>query len=441
MDYPFIHKVETRKKVILPVKQKTNGYTADHYEGRRTTFHSMIKLTVIIGQLFALNPVQGAWETDSSKLRFNYFTGRCAYTILTILCQVIFLNVLFLTRYFTISTASVTSNTTVVFFATNTTITILFLRIATKWPKLCHYIARIETIDPLYDKTLVRRCNISCILILLFAFLEHILAQMGGVVLVANCKPETSFYKGFITHNFPWIDVVIPYNPLLGILTQCLNFQCTFNWNFADVFVICISFYLTSRLEQVNKKIAAIKGKLVPSSLWRTIREDYNRATSLVRRVNDVIGSVIFISFANNLFFICLQLLHTLADGIKATPPCSVPDKRLFKGYEYAAYFAYSLIFLVLRSMTVSLIASRIHTASREPVYTLYEVPSPVYCIEVQRFIEQIHGETVALTGLQFFKVKRGIVLAIAGTIVTYELVLMQFAGVTPTASPLSEDA
>lgn len=46
------------------------------------------------------------------------------------------------------------------------------------------------------------------------------------------------------------------------VLFQFLNLQCTFNWNFSDIFVICISFYLISRFEQVNKKIAATRGKV-----------------------------------------------------------------------------------------------------------------------------------------------------------------------------------
>ncbi|KAI8430273.1 hypothetical protein MSG28_000601 [Choristoneura fumiferana] len=109
---------------------------------------------------------------------------------------------------------------------------------------------------------------------------------------------------------------------------------------------------------------------------------------------------------------------------------------RPLRGYEQATYFVYSFGFLIARSLAVSLIASRVHTASREPAQALYFVPSTAYCVEVQRFLDQIHGDTIALSGLQFFNVKRGLVLTIAGTIVTYELVLMQFTGVTPTPPP-----
>lgn len=37
--------------------------------GYRVTFQSAMKLTIIIGQFFGLNPVIGVSETDATKLR------------------------------------------------------------------------------------------------------------------------------------------------------------------------------------------------------------------------------------------------------------------------------------------------------------------------------------------------------------------------------------
>ncbi|CAH2068998.1 unnamed protein product, partial [Iphiclides podalirius] len=167
----------------------------------------------------------------------------------------------------------------------------------------------------------------------------------------------------------------------------------------------------------------------LPEIFWRTARENYGRATQLVRQVDDVISGVIFISFANNLFFICLQLFNTLEDGIKGTGDCNSRVKKttILGGYEAAAYFLFSLVYLITRSVAVSLIASQVNTASTVPAPVLYDVPSPVYCLEVQRFLDQIHGDKVALSGLQFFSVTRSLLLTVAGTIVTYELVMFQF--------------
>ncbi|KAL0849845.1 hypothetical protein ABMA28_011783 [Loxostege sticticalis] len=398
-----------------------------------------MKLTIIVGQMFGVNPVLGVSEKDSSLLRFSICSWRTTYSILSILGQGTFVFFCIL-KLFKDTDVSLMSNTSIVFYATNCLTTILFLRIATRWPRLCQQISRIEAANPNPDSTLIRKCNAACIIILSLAVLEHVLSDLSALSGVLDCpSPDGSpIYEAFITHSFPWIYSYVAYNDIIGLLTQIVDIQCTFNWNFSDIFVICISLYLTSRLDQVYKRIVAVRGKYVPPTFWRAMREDYCRATTLVRKIDDVIGGIIFISFANNLFFICLQLLHTLADGVKQKPSCHFdsPDERPLQGYENAVYFVYSFIFLVARSLAVSLIAAQVHTASKRPAHALYRVSSAAYCVEVQRFLDQIHTDTVALSGIQFFNVKRGLVLTIAGTIVTYELVLMQFTGVTPTSAP-----
>ncbi|KAF3421473.1 hypothetical protein E2986_03552 [Frieseomelitta varia] len=47
--------------------------------------------------------------------------------------------------------------------------------------------------------------------------------------------------------------------------------------------------------------------------------------------------------------------------------------------------------------------------------------------IMVMRFLAQVTTDNICLTGMKFFSVTRSLVLTVAGTIVTYELVLVQF--------------
>lgn len=47
--------------------------------------------------------------------------------------------------------------------------------------------------------------------------------------------------------------------------------------------------------------------------------------------------------------------------------------------------------------------------------------------MQVKRFCEEVTTDTVALSGMQFFYLTRKLVLSVVGTIVTYELVLIQF--------------
>nr|QZH55045.1 gustatory receptor 12 [Achelura yunnanensis] len=394
---------------------------------RRATFQAAMRLTLLIGQCFGLSPVLGVTNVDTSKMRFKYVSWRCLYSLLSMCGQCLLVGFCFINLL--ADSNVISSHSSLIFNGLNGLTNILFFRIAMKWPKLCQLISWTEAANPCLDETLITKCNFSCLVILSMALVEHILSDLSGFAAAVDCGPSHQIYRTFVTSSFPWIFIHVPYSEVTGALAQLLNIQCTFNWNFSNVFIICTSFYLTSRLEQVNKRIIDVIGKKVPSSFWRVLREDYSRLTYVVKRVDDVIGSVIFVSFASNLFFICLQLLHTLEDGIKAIPVCNngTVDKRPLKGYEQPIYFVYSLVFLIIRSLAVSLVASKVHTASREPAYALYEVPSAEYCGEIQRFLDQIHSDDIALTGVQFFSVKRGIILTIAGTIITYELVLIQF--------------
>ncbi|KAI8430280.1 hypothetical protein MSG28_000602, partial [Choristoneura fumiferana] len=242
----------------------------------------------------------------------------------------------------------------------------MFLHVASNWPKLIKHVVKTEDLDPNMDT------------------MEHILSLVSAFTGAMVCYPNTNVYEGFVKFFYPWVFKFLPYTTLLGMITQFLHFQATFIWNFSDLFVICMSYYLTSRLENINKKLILVQGKYLSELFWRSTREDYGRATQLVRKIDEVISGIVFISFANNLFFVCLQLFNTL-------------EKSPFGGYEAGAYFLFSLIYLISRSIAVSLIASQVNSASTVAAPILYDVPSPVYCIEI------------------------------AGTIVTYELVMFQF--------------
>ncbi|KAG7304217.1 hypothetical protein JYU34_011155 [Plutella xylostella] len=364
------------------------------------------------------------------------------------------------------SDSSLKATTSVIFYGTTCITMVMFYQVARVWPRLAHFVARTEALDPSLDQRLARRCNATCAVVLTLALstyspmlhrsvnipVEHILSLLQAFAGAAHCFPDAPVYEGFVRHFYPWVFNFLPYSPYLGIMTQFLHFQSTFIWNFSDLFVICMSYYLTSRLDLVNQKLLNAQGKVrtqgeyLPELFWRSTREEYGRATQLVRKVDEAISGVVFMSFANNLFFVCFQLFNTLENGFKGRVECSGTTSSSTagagpgKGYEAAAYFLFSLVYLISRSVAVSLVAAQVHSASAVPAPVLYDVPSPVYCIEVQRFLDQVNGDHVALSGLQFFSVTRGLLLTVAGTIVTYELVMVQF-NAPSSASPASATA
>nr|WKF45271.1 gustatory protein 6 [Spodoptera frugiperda] len=403
-----------------------------------TPFFDALRCTLIVGQVFSLLPFVGVFTNIASNVKFIKTSWKCVYSLLSLIGQM-FMAVLCINK---LARSNVTLNGTspVIFYVTTCVTMLMFFQVARRWPQLVQHIAKAEDMDPNFDCGLAKKCNITCAVVLILALLEHILSLLSAFAGAAACYGNMDSYQGFVTHFYPWVFNYLPYSLVLGIITQFLHFQSTFIWNFSDLFVICMSYYLTSRLEQVNKKLLAAQGKYLPEVFWRATREDYCRATQIVRKVDDVISGVVFISFANNLFFICLQLFNTLEDGLKGTGECSNKGKKIvvskngpLGGHEAATYFLFSLVYLLSRSVAVSLIASQVNSASAVPAPVLYDVPSPVYCVEVQRFLDQVNGDKVALSGLQFFSVTKGLLLTVAGTIVTYELVMFQFNSSTPT--------
>ncbi|CAG9840927.1 unnamed protein product [Diabrotica balteata] len=74
-----------------------------------------------------------------------------------------------------------------------------------------------------------------------------------------------------------------------------------------------------------------------------------------------------------------------------------------------------------------------LYEEAKKPMEILYNVPTEFYCTEIGRLIEQIYISPIGITGLRFFMVTRNFMLQMAGTIVTLELMLFQFAPIDST--------
>lgn len=95
--------------------------------------------------------------------------------------------------------------------------------------------------------------------------------------------------------------------------------------------------------------------------------------------------------------------------------------------FAHAFYFWVSLLYLIGRTLAVSLYSASINDESKRPLEVFRAVSRQDWCVEVKRFNEEVANDTIALSGMKFFNLTRTLVLSVAGTIVTYELVLIQF--------------
>lgn len=116
-------------------------------------------------------------------------------------------------------------------------------------------------------------------------------------------------------------------------------------------------------------------------------------------------------------------------------------------------YFWFSLAFLITRTISVFLMAAAINDAAQQPATAIRTVRTADWTVEAERILDQVNNEQIALSGMKFFYLTRKVLLAVSarhtantirprasritfafrpnfqmiGTIITYELVLLQF--------------
>ncbi|KAJ8940986.1 hypothetical protein NQ318_011720 [Aromia moschata] len=231
---------------------------------------------------------------------------------------------------------------------------------------------------------------------------------------------------------------------LCSLVFQFLNLQRTFNWNYADVFIILIGWSYTFRLRQISERLKFLTrfkmilwdailhavekefSKMNNASAFRNIRRDYVKLIELGETINKRLSFIIILCFSLNIYFILVQLFNSLGTS----------DNTLEK-----VYFYISFGLIVIRISCTCILGGEVFEEWKKIGTTLFSVQSSAYNTEVQRFTDHVVTYELALTGRNFFRISRSLILKIAGAVVTYELVMIQFNTATFAASRAAEIA
>ncbi|XP_043525138.1 gustatory receptor for sugar taste 64f-like isoform X3 [Frieseomelitta varia] len=388
------------------------------FDPNADSLHASMRPIIMLAQCFSLFPVSGVNSPDASYLRFTWRSPKFIYCVISIVGSSM-MTVFNILRIVTNEINS-TKMTTLVFNGTNLIATFLFLRLAVQWPCLMVTWEKLEKElsyrhRKISKTSLAAKFKIVTTVVMMFALVEHSLSIAQGYIKAKECatfQEDPNIFGVYFQMQFPQIFSRISYSLWKGILVDLINILSTFSWNFVDLFLILISIALTAQFRQLNSRLNSIRGKAMPEWWWAEARSDYNHLATLTRQLDSRISIMVLLSFATDLYFICIQLLFSF------NPMRNAIEK---------IYFCFSFGFLLARTTMVSLFAATIHDESLLPAPILYSVSANSFCTEVMRFLAQVTTDNICLTGMKFFSVTRSLVLTVAGTIVTYELVLVQF--------------
>ncbi|XP_023720513.1 gustatory receptor for sugar taste 64f isoform X1 [Cryptotermes secundus] len=384
------------------------------------SMHRSMCWVLLVAQAFALCPVQGITGRRAEELRFTWRSVRVFYTSIVILALLVSLGFSF--TWFLVVGFTFPASGALMFYGTGLTCCALFLNLGTKWPELALLWQRTENsqIRYGYPTNLSLKIRTLTVIILTLALVEYLLSNANRMYIASQCSTGGfDLVRRYIMVTHRHVFEVVGYSSGMAVFTAVVSIIASFYWSYADVFVMLISIALASRFKLLNSCLKKVKGKMMPEGFWRSVREDYNDLSHLTSCVDSRVSSIVLLCFATNLFYICQQLLNSMNNSVSTIQ---------------ATYFYLSFGYLLLRTMAMALSAASIYDESRAAKDVLYAVPAHNYQVEVHRFLVQVSTDNISLTGLNFFPVTRTVLLTLAGTIVTYEIVLVQF-GTTSDSS------
>lgn len=246
----------------------------------------------------------------------------------------------------------------------------------------------------------------------------------------------------FLEHQFPFLFGRIPFKLPIGIFVEVMNLSFTFGWNYMELFVMIVSLGLVTRFWQINDRLDTFKGKvdsknMKKKKLLKIIIFFLGRARSLVGRNTIGLRCALWADGAGRswitIFDSAIESEQSLLHLLSAFEYLWVNlwgdlififYHRKLTFFIFASsslpfiinyvYFWFSLGYLFARTLSAQFLAAQIHDASNYPLVVMKAVPINGWCIEVQRFIDQIRSQTMAFSGYKFFYLTRKSILAVS---------------------------
>ncbi|KAF7996932.1 hypothetical protein HCN44_002578 [Aphidius gifuensis] len=384
-------------------------------------FHRSLIPVLTFSQLFGIFPISRVSNKNPKMLNFNvksfitFYSTIVLMAIFYLACKsiVILIQTVNKTGGCTLDTEGISGGVFNAAYCVCVFIQCLFFfMLPKKWINLQN---KWEDMEKKLDKSnqdvprLSRKFKTIFLIIIILSIIEHV----GWNINFQNAKDNHK------SCDEVWINLSNSNNAVNNLQTYFLMTAATYTaymWNFSDMFIILVSVGLAERYKHLNKFALASGTCNNHENYWNQLRINYSILSNLVKETDNVLSPLIFISVGHNFFYICLQLFI----GV------SFDDLNSFNISK--VYGIYSFVFIVMRAICVLYSIARINDHSKIILPIIYQCPLSKYTNETYRLQCQLTSDEIALTGMKFFSITRGFILTVAGAMVTYEIILLQFS-------------
>ncbi|KAM8709835.1 hypothetical protein ACLKA7_016612 [Drosophila subpalustris] len=386
---------------------------------KKNTLQHAIGPFLILAQFFGVLPISGVWPNSPvEKVRFRWlspsFFVSCIILGFAIMdcglsSKIVFEHGL---KIYTIGSLSF-SVICIAGFG-------VFLSLSFRWPHLIRQTARCELVflqpgyDCRYGRQFGRRVRLWGVCLLVAALCEH--STYVGSAIYSNyqqiheCKLDVDFWLNYFQRERQELFSVFHFSLVQALFIEWTTLAMTFVWNFVDIFLILISRSLQLRAQQMHWRIRQHAGQRMSNEFWEQLRYDLLDFSDLLKLYDKELSGLVILACAHNMYFVCVQVYHSF---------------KTRGSYMDELYFWFSLFYVITRICNMMFAASAIPQEAKEISYTLFEIPTEYWCLELKRIHEIMLTNSFALSGKGYFLLTRRLIFAMAATLMAYELVLI----------------
>ncbi|XP_055605248.1 gustatory receptor for sugar taste 64a-like [Uranotaenia lowii] len=387
------------------------------------TFNTTMVPAFVSFQMFGFFPVTGILGSKTSiDLRFRWWHPKTLFSVLIALLGMLMCYV----EYRRVDRTGVNAGNLigVVFYADTVVCMALMLKLARKWRSFALMWDQYElsnSNDGNFPRIkIITAARWFTIIFVVVGLIEHFLSKINGYVSyyeeAAYCNWSVeNFPKYFASRRFGFLFKHIRYNLFLLLFFEYCNVALTLTWTGMDLTIVLVSFVISCNFHWINSKLSPFKDgfSIAREGFWIEIREQYVQVCCLVNKASELLAPMIIHSCATNIYLICYAFLtFTWAETGTLT----------------LVNHWFSLFFMIGKTVLMFYSASMVNETSKYPLKTCTAVPNIGWCIELDRFVNQLRTHRVALSAMGFFDLTKRTMLALAGTVITYELVMLNFA-------------
>ncbi|CAG7727747.1 unnamed protein product [Allacma fusca] len=181
----------------------------------------------------------------------------------------------------------------------------------------------------------------------------------------------TAWEVYYVRSHGQWVEIV-PYHAAIAVYVFISNKLALYAWNYLDITIIVLARAVYFRFKALyDLGEAELWNGLGNVSKWRRFAKDHEELCRLVQDINLFLSPLIFVSYASNVYFVCLQFNLSLNPS---------GDKSAISNI----YAAWSFLHLVARMFLVSITGARVNEWAHKVIEIFRRCPNEHYVAEVK---------------------------------------------------------